>query len=200
MMNATLRRRTFQPVMECCEDRFLMSSVAINPVFHGVGTDVWKQIANPAKPGTFLPSYYSGGHLEGAITKGGGNVSATYMVTGLTQGYYRVDVYYDAMPGNAKSVSVSYKTASNTGFQLLPTKIDETTGTPDVPGAKPVAGVLPVWTTATPFKTNNASSYIWVPTVSGNTPLSIMISDSGDSSGRLIVADAIRLTLVSTTK
>jgi len=185
--------------MDCCEDRFLMSSLVANPVFKGVGTDVWKQIPNPAKPGTFLPSYVEGGHLEGALAQGGGSETATFNVTGLTQGYYKVDVYYDAMPGNSKAVSVSYKTASNTSFQLLPTKIDETTGTPDVPGAKPVNGVLPVWTTATPFHNTNSGSYIWVPTVSGNTPLSIMISDSGDKSG-LMVADAIRLTLVSTTK
>jgi len=172
-----------------------MSTFAINPVYQGV----WKQVANPAKPGTFLPSYYPGGHLEGAIAPGGQeSVTATYLVTGLTQGYYAVGVYYDAMPGNAKAVTVCYKTANSTG--ALPIKLDETTGTPDVVGAKPVNGVLPVHTVVTPYRISNAASYIWVPKVSGSCTVQITICDPYDVPGRLLVADTIMLTLISTTK
>jgi len=176
-----------------------MSSFAINPVFHGVGTDVWKQIANPAKPGTFLPSHYLGGQLEGAVAQGKGDITATWTVTGLNQGYYSVAFYYDAMPGNAKALTVSYKVTGATGFTALPGKLNETTGGADVAGAKPVNGVLPVNTVVTPYSTSNAKSYIWVPTVSGVTTLSIQLSDVGYVGG-MMVADTIMLTFIGATK
>ncbi|MGO8903426.1 MAG: hypothetical protein ACLQU5_34565 [Isosphaeraceae bacterium] len=190
------KRRTFRPAMECCEDRFLMSTFAAKFTTAAPAPAVWKPVSAPGEPGNVLPSYYAGGQVEGIVAKGSGAEFATWTVSGLTSGYYSLSFYYDANPGNAAGVFVSYQKSSNTSFVSLPTRLNETTGTPDVVGEKSIDGFLPVHTLVTPYKTSNAASYIWVP---ANSLLAIRISDSGDTSG-LMIADTIMLTLISTTK
>ncbi len=203
-MLPTLRKPTharnhnrFRPALESCEPRNLTSLFVASPVMApSSGALVWTRVPDPAHPGAFLPSYYKGGVLLAIEAHGRGTETAKWVATGLTQGYYSVSVYYQSNASNATDATVSYKTSANSNFVTLATKLNETTGTPDTTGTKPVDGWLPVHTLVTPYKTSNAASYIWVPQGSS---VAIMLSDAGCSSGR-IIADTIMLTLISTTK
>ncbi len=154
------------------------------------GPVVWRPIPDPANPGRFLPSSYSGGTVLAIPAANTGIRTVMWKKTGLTQGYYEVAILYQQNAGNAKKVRVQ-TLGSFSSWLTLPTPLDQSTGgTPSTAQTTPVNGWLPVYKVLTP-----KGSYIQV---GAGGSISIRISDSGCDTGRM-VADTIRLTY-STTK
>jgi hypothetical protein len=145
-----------------------------------------------------VTSQTSGGTVRQSTASGKGTRSATWSISGITPGYYKIEILYPMKSDNASCVQVLTKSTLDQIYIARPTKLDQTRGT----GISKSSTVFTnTKTNMTPFNSTNANSYIWVEksTTSKTGSLSVQIRDAGCSSGRM-VADTVVLSLISTTK
>jgi hypothetical protein len=132
----------------------------------------------------------------------GAQRTATWSQTGLTPGYYKVEVFYQRHSGNAKDLLIQYKSTRMPGFLPIAKRLDQTIGTPSTTATTPTNGYLPVYQNVTPFSGGITTSYIKVERATGTTgntgTLSVRLSDHGTAVGKVMMADCIRLTLMQT--
>jgi hypothetical protein len=137
--------------------------------------------------------------------KGTGERAAIWSAGSLQSGYYKIEILYPKHSSNAQCVAVYTKGTLDAGYKPFNKRLDQRVGDND----KTISNTfVRTSTNLTTGGTSNATRYIWVSNNSSATPytgkLSILISDSGCGSstvpGGRIVADMIRLTLVSTVK
>jgi hypothetical protein len=164
-----------------------------------------------------VPSYLTGGVVDSITATGSGAKTSTWTVTGLAQGYYKVEMFYPANSGNSKCVAVQFQThkegtwsgtAPNykwtpTSWKTFKTRVNQTTGDANS-GTATVSGWTPKMFNMTKMKSGgtNVGTYVFVSNNKSNGVntgrLSVRVNDlalSGCASARM-VADTIRLTLI----
>lgn len=169
------------------------------------GPVIWAPIPDPKHPGKFIPSTILHGTVLAASATGSGARTVTWSGTRLSQGYYKIEILYPKHAGNAKGVLVQYKSTMDAGFGAFSRRLNQQVGD----GDQIVSNVFTnTSTNVTPYKTSNAASYVWVNkdgTNKENTgSLSVRLSDGGwgtpAAPGGRIVADTVRITIISTVR
>jgi hypothetical protein len=163
-------------------------------------TTGWAQIPNPTNTTQVLPSYYAGGILNAIAAGNTGTRSSTWAASSLQPGKYKVELFYRTESANASCVAVQFKTTGQTAFPATNVRLNQKTGAITVAstsytGAQVTTSVGTALGSFAPVVTNVTPAYISVAngSTTNSGTLSVKISDTGCSSGR-IVADAIRLT------
>jgi hypothetical protein len=147
---------------------------------------------------TTVKSQTVGGTIKQTTAANTGTRTATWNLTGLTPGYYRVEILYPRKSDNANCVLVQTKSTTDTIFVSRPARLNQQLGT----GITTQTSVFSnTKTNVTPFNGTNPGSYIWVAKATTGTTgsLSVRLSDAGCPSGR-IVADTVLLTFISNVK
>lgn len=165
------------------------------------GTTVWRPIPDPTNPGQFLTSWAGpGGQLDAIPAQGSGARTVTWTMSGLTQGYYRVNLKYHKHSGNARDVLVQKRNvAKEASFITWKTRLNQQVGD----GAPNVTNTFESTSkNITPFAVSNSASYIWVDALPGTSggSLQIRLSDSGCQPGGRIVADSVVVDLMGVVK
>jgi hypothetical protein len=179
------------------------------------GDEIWRPIPDPTNPGRFVPSYYPSSGTRPVLAipcTGTGTRSVTFVATGLTQGYYKVEAFYPKHVGNAKNITVQYQTTTDPGFKTMSRKLNQQVGFRI--GYLSDPSIVPnsfqsAFSNLTPYAVSYAKSYIWVPTEQMprgeyRTTLKIRLTDAGcgtpSAPGGRMVASCLRITLMSTIK
>jgi len=165
-----------------------------------MGSVIWRPILDPATPGRFVSSQIVGGRVLSIQAANQGARTATWTATGLQAGYYKIEVLYPKHADNATRIIVLTKATLDSGFKARPKRLNQQIGDGDTSVTRRFVNTS---TNVTPYSVSNAASYVWVSNNTTSDPytgkLAVQLNDNGCPAGR-ICADAIRLTLISTTK
>jgi hypothetical protein len=155
------------------------------------GVSVWSTLSG-AKSQTIS------GTVKVATAANAGAITATWNLTGLTPGYYKVEALYPRKSDNAMCVLAQTKSTLQTVFVSRPARLNMQLGTGITAQTTTYSNTI---SNLTPYATSNAASYIWVDKATAKTTgsLSVRLSDSGCLGGKIPV-DTIRVTLISTVK
>ena len=184
------------------EKKYPASVSNVHTLSSGITSEVWTTVP--------FPSYIAGGKVDMIPAIGSGTRTATWVVTNLIQGYYRVEFMYPMRKDNATCVQVSRRVTGEPNYIVSDGKIlfplykpiDQSGGTKIKISAYTSATSNPAY-----GGVSNATRYIWVPNkgnVIGSGVLGIRLSDAGCGSPSApdgnMIADSIQLTLMGTQK